>query len=111
MKEADDQRLICGIIQLDDVYWGCKRGHGTEGKTPSISAVGLSPDDHPISMRMTVVEGFKSRAIGAWAKRHLASGSVVLSGGLACVKAVTEANYEHHGFIRGGNLTLLNHSV
>ncbi len=116
MKEADDQRLISGIIQLDDVYWGGerrggKRGRGAEGKTPFVAAVGLNRDGHPISMRMTVVEGFKTKAIGAWAKRHLASGSVVLSDGLACFRAVTEANCEHHGFVTGGDLELLDHKA
>ena len=39
-------------------------------------------------MRMTVVDGFKTKSVADWAKRHIASGSAVISDGLACFKAV-----------------------
>ena len=42
-------------------------------------------------MRMTVVDGFKTKSVADWAKRHIASGSAVISDGLACFKAVKEA--------------------
>ena len=58
---------------------------------------------------MTVVDGFKTKVIGEWAKRHLASGSAVISDGLACFKAVKEANCEHQGVVTGSNLDLLDH--
>ena len=45
-------------------------------------------------MRMTVVDGFKTKSVADWAKRHIASGSAVISDGLACFKAVKEANCE-----------------
>ncbi len=116
MKESYDKHLISGIIQLDDVYWGGerrggKRGRGAPGKTSFVAAVALNKEGHPISMRMTVVEGFKTKAIGLWAKRHLASGSAVISDGLACFSAVKEANCAHQGFVTGGNLDLLDHKA
>lgn len=36
MKERDDRKPLGGIIQLDDVYWGGKRGRGSENKTPFV---------------------------------------------------------------------------
>ncbi len=109
MKEADDRHPISGIIQLDDVYWGGerrggKRGRGAAGKTPFVAAVALNDKGHPIYMRMTVVEGFRTQPIGQWAQRHLASGGIVLSDGLACFKATKEAGFEHLGFVVGGKL-------
>ncbi len=97
MKESDDKQPISGIIQLDDVYWGGerrggKRGRGAAGKTPFVAAVALNKEGHPIKMRMTVVDGFKTKSVADWAKRHIASGSAVISDGLACFKAVKEAN-------------------
>ncbi|MCF3099939.1 IS1595 family transposase, partial [Aeromonas australiensis] len=114
MKESDDKQPISGIIQLDDVYWGGerrggKRGRGAAGKTPFVAAVALNKEGHPIKMRMTVVDGFKTKSIADWAKRHVASGSAVISDGLACFKAVKEANCEHLGVVTGGNLDLLDH--
>ncbi|MEH8244380.1 IS1595 family transposase, partial [Aeromonas veronii] len=102
MKESDDKQPISGIIQLDDVYWGGerrggKRGRGAAGKTPFVAAVALNKEGHPIKMRMTVVDGFKTKSVADWAKRHIASGSAVISDGLACFKAVKEANCEHLG--------------
>ena len=114
MKESDDKQPISGIIQLDDVYWGGerrggKRGRGAAGKTPFVAAVALNKEGHPIKMRMTVVDGFKTKSVADWAKRHIASGSAVISDGLACFKAVKEANCEHLGVVTGGNLDLLDH--
>ena len=101
------------LIQPDDVYWGgerrWQRGRGAAGKTPFVAAVALNKEGHPIKMRMTVVDGFKTNVITDWAKRHLASGSAVISDGLACFKAVKEANCEHLGCCHRGNLDLLDH--
>ena len=38
-----------------------------------------------------MVDGFKTKSVADWAKRHIASGSAVISDGLACFKAVKEA--------------------
>ena len=51
MKERDDSKVLTGIIQLDDVYWGGehhggKRGRGSPNKTPFVAA--LSVNDKPI---------------------------------------------------------------
>ena len=70
MKESDDKQPIsCGIIQLDDVYWGGerrggKRGRGAAGKTPFVGSSSPEQEGHPIKMRMTVVDG------GAQNQRH-----------------------------------------
>ena len=37
-----------------------------------------------------MVDGFKTNVIADWAKRHLASGSAVISDGLACFKSGQE---------------------
>ncbi len=116
MKEADDRHPLHGIIQLDDAYWGGerrggKRGRGAAGKTPFVAAVALNEVGHPIAMRMTVVSGFKTKEIGAWAQRHLGQGSLVISDGLKCFRAVERANCNHLGFTVGGRLELLDHAA
>jgi hypothetical protein len=42
-------------------------------------------------MNMNVVNGFRSKEIAHWAKRHLSPNSHVVSDGLACFAAVKEA--------------------
>jgi hypothetical protein len=112
MKEFNDLSPISGVIQLDDVYWGGehrggKRGRGSENKTPFVAAVSLNEEGHPLQMKMTVVDGFKSKTIEAWAKKHLAIGSEVISDKLACFISVTKAGCEHTRIKCGGNLELL----
>ena len=107
MKEKDDSRQLTGIIQIDDVYYGGerhggKRGRGSENKIPFIAAVSTNEEGHPIYMNFNVVKGFKLSEVSRWAKQHLAEGSVVVSDGLACFKAVTEAKCKHFSTVTGG---------
>ncbi|PCI43747.1 MAG: IS1595 family transposase [Proteobacteria bacterium] len=107
MKERDDGKCLTGVIQLDDVYWGGerhggKRGRGSADKTPFVAAVSVNEDGHPIAMNMNVVNGFRSREIASWAKKHLSADSHVVSDGLACFNAVTEAGCQHTRIVTGG---------
>ncbi len=95
MKESDEKIKIGGIIQLDDVYWGGekrggKRGRGASGKTPFVAAVALNEEGHPIHMKMTVVEGFKTKEISQWADKYIKPNAVVISDGLACFPGCSE---------------------
>ena len=53
-------------------------------------------------MNMNVVEGFRSKEIARWAKRHLSPNSEVVSDGLACFSAVKEAGCQHTRIVTGG---------
>ena len=69
MKERDDSKVLSGVIQLDDVYWGGERhggksGRGSPNKTPFVVAVSVNEDGHPIHMTMNVVKGFRSKEGG-----------------------------------------------
>jgi len=107
MKERDDAKPLSGVIQLDDVYWGGelrggKRGRGSENKTPFVTAVSVDEQGHPIAMNMNVIEGFRSKDIARWAKKHLTPNSLVVSDGLACFNAVKEAGCRHEPIVTGG---------
>ncbi len=107
MKERDDSKPLSGIIQLDDVYWGGerrggKRGRGAANKVPFVAAVSLNEDGHPISMNMNVVNGFQLTEIARWAKQHVQPGSTIVSDGLPCFSAVTQAGCRHTSIVTGG---------
>ena len=53
-------------------------------------------------MNMNVVNGFRSKEITRWAKRHLCADSIVVSDGLPCFAAVTAAGCLHTGIVTGG---------
>ncbi len=51
---------------------------------------------------MNVVEGFRSKEIARWAKQHLTVNCLVVSDGLPCFNAVTEAGCRHEPIVTGG---------
>jgi hypothetical protein len=55
-----------------------------------------------LRVKLTPVSGFTNKAIADWAKANLTPGCAVLSDGLACFAAVTEAGCEHRAIIVGG---------
>lgn len=82
-------------------YWGGERrgkgtGRGTQGKTPFVAAVSCTEEGQPVALRMTVVEGFRSDVLQSWTARHVKPGSQVVSDGLACFRAVTQAGCTHN---------------
>jgi hypothetical protein len=48
------------------------------------------------------VPGFTLTAIAAWAKENLSPGSSVISDGLDCFRAVTQAACQHQASVAGG---------
>jgi len=113
MKERDDTKLLTGVIQLDDVYWGGerhggKRGRGSADKTPFVAAVSVNKGGRPMAMNMNVIKGFRSRNIASWAKKHLSADSHVVSDGLACFNAVTDAGCQHIKIVTGGGAECVN---
>ncbi len=107
MKERDDERKLSGKVQIDDAYYGGerhggKRGRGSENKVPFIAAVSTNEDGHPIYMNFHVVGGFRLTEVLRWAKKHLCSGSLVSSDGLACFTAVEGAGCKHSSTVTGG---------
>ena len=52
--------------------------------------------------KLSLVPGFTLKAIAEWGKIHLAPGSTVLSDGLACFNAVSEAGFDHQPTVIDG---------
>jgi transposase-like protein len=107
MKERDDSQPLSGIVQIDDAYYGGerhggKRGRGSENKTPFVAAVSTNEEGHPIRMNFTVLKGFRLSEISQWSKKHLSSGSIVVSDGLSCFKAIKDADCQHFSIVTGG---------
>jgi len=107
MKERDDSNPLHGLILMDDAYWGGKkrdgkRGRGATGKMPFIAALAVSSKGHPISLRLSHVEGFTKQEITAWASKHLTPGSQVTSDGLNCFPGVKAAKCDHEPTVTSG---------
>ena len=53
-------------------------------------------------MRFSAVDGFNKVEITRWAKAHLTPKSIVISAGLACFRAVKDAEMLHLAVVTGG---------
>ncbi|MFA0810586.1 IS1595 family transposase [Microbulbifer epialgicus] len=107
MMERDHQYKLSGFVELDEAYLGgertgCKPGRGVKGKTPFVAAVETTREGRPIRIKLSVVKGFKNSEISTWSKKHLCSGSTVISDGLACFNAVKDAGCAHDKIVCGG---------
>jgi transposase-like protein len=107
MSERDADYTLSGRVDIDDAYLGGelsggKAGRGSENKVPFVAALSFDDSGHPLYIKLSPVPGFTSKAIGDWAKDNLAQGCDVLSDGLACFAAVTEADCQHQAIIVGG---------
>ena len=107
MVERDREHQLEGLVQLDDAYLGGersggKRGRGAAGKTPFVAAVQTNEQGHPLRVKLSVVKGFRHRELAKWAQQHLRQGTQVVSDGLACFKAVSEAGCQHDPVVTGG---------
>jgi len=106
MATREAQHRLSGNVQVDDAYLGGERvggksGRGSENKIPFVAAVSLNDAGNPLYVKVTPEPGFNSDAITKWARANLAPGADVLSDGLACFAAVTEADCAHRAEVVG----------
>jgi transposase-like protein len=116
MVERDSEQVLGGIVMMDDAYWGGERhgggtGRGSPGKTPFVAAVQCTAEGHPLAMRMDEVAGFRKKVLAAWAQRHLAPGTAVVTDGLKCFPGVTDADCTHTAIPTGGGVPDLGHPI
>lgn len=107
MAARESCHRLEGAVQVDDAYLGGERaggkpGRGSENKVPFVAAVSLDEKDRPRFLKLSMVSGFTSDAIGKWAKANLAPGCAVISDGLGCFAAVTVAGCTHQPVVVGG---------
>jgi hypothetical protein len=105
MRQRNHIDKLAGDVQIDDAYLGGekpgKTGRGAASKTPFVIAV-ETREDKPIYTQLRRVSGFTSAAIRSYATANIAPGSRVISDGLACFAAVTEAGVKHRAIVTGG---------
>ncbi len=77
MAQQDSTHRLGGVVQLDDAYLGGERaggkaGCGSENKVSFVAAVSRDHKGRPMHLKLGLVSGFTSTAIGNWAKANLA---------------------------------------
>ncbi|MCC3246294.1 IS1595 family transposase [Methylocystis sp. WRRC1] len=105
MLERNAKKRLKGKVQMDDAYLGGERagppGRGAEGKTPFVAAVETTTDGKPHKIILRRVHAFSKTALRNLASSALESGAEVVSDGLKCFAAVTEAGCKHTAIVTG----------
>lgn len=106
MAEREALYRLDGRVEVDDAYLGGERsggkaGRGSENKVPFVAAVATTDTGAPRRVKLSPVSGFTSQAVADWAKCSLAPGAKVVSDGLACFAAVTQAQCTHEPHVVG----------
>ncbi len=107
MTARENVHKLEGVVQVDEAYLGgeCaggKPGRGSENKVPFVAAVSLDDKARPRFLKLSMVSGFTSDAIGKWVKACFSPSCAVISDGLGCFAAVTTAGCTHQPVVGGG---------
>ena len=108
MYERELSTKLSGRVEVDDAYLGGelpggKAGRGSENKIPFIAAIQTNANHNPVYAIFSQVKSFSLDEVGTWVKRSLVPGTVVVSDGLSCFNAVTEAGCIHQQEVVGKN--------
>ena len=99
MLERNASKRLKGNVQMDDAYIGgarsVRRGRGATGKTPFVAAIATTDDGEPDQIILRPIKAFSSFAIRKLANTALNPGANIVSDGLACFAAVTQAGCLH----------------
>src|SRR5271157_5621599 len=97
--ERNASKRLKGNVQMDDAYVGGarsgRRGRGAPGKTPFVAAIATTDDGKPDQIILRPVKAFSNFAIRKLASTALTPGARIVSDGLACFAAVTQAGCLH----------------
>ena len=97
MFERESTTRLSNRVEVDDAYLGGenpggKAGRGSENKVPFIAAVQTNKQNNPLSAVFSQVKAFTREEVTAWANKSLVPSATVVSNGLWCFNAVTEAS-------------------
>ncbi|CAN2536049.1 IS1595+family+transposase+ISMetp1 [Methylocapsa aurea] len=105
MLERNAKKRLKGNVQMDDAYLGGERegsvGRGAEGKTPFVAAVETTDDGKPHKIILRRVKAFSKAELRKLAGAALESGAEVVSDGLNCFAAVTDAGCTRTAIVTG----------
>jgi len=96
MFERENATRLSNRVEIDDAYLGGenpggKTGRGSENKVPFIAAVQTNNQNNPLYAVFSRIRAFTCDEVVAWGNKSLAPTATIVSDGLWCFKAVTEA--------------------
>ena len=73
--------------------------------TPFVALVETNGEGHPLRVKLSVVDGFRTTEIAAWAHQDLGTSTWVVSDGLDCFHGVTAVGCSHEKIVVGSERT------
>ena len=97
MGKRDENYTLCGIVEMDDAFFGGssqggKRGRGTN-KTVVVVSVSLADNGKPQFAKMEVVETVDGETVKSFAERSIAKGSEIHTDGLPVYSILDKNGY------------------
>lgn len=103
MRDRDSHYKLIGLIELDESYFGAKkggkRGRGAEGKRPVLVGVSLA-EDRPVHAFMQVLERVNHLEISSGVRQTIELGSSVKTDGLGSYKKGLKG-FDHEPIVLG----------
>ncbi len=102
MASDEQAKPISGRIEMDDAYLGGKlkggsRGRGSENKQPFVAAVATDNNNHPLKIKLDLINSFSQKDIEKWTSHHIVAGSHIVTDGLTCFTGVEKTcSHEIH---------------
>lgn len=99
MADHDAEYMLCGIVEVDDTYFGgpkggSKRGRGAE-KTKVLVAVSKDKADQPEYIKMKVIPNLKGDTIGEFLSSVVKKGSIIQSDAYYSYRKPMSNGYTH----------------
>lgn len=98
MKERDSNYLLSGTVEMDDAYFGSprkgKNGRGTD-KTKAVIALSKNEENHPLFLRIEVIDNVTIEEIKRVAAKCIKPGSNIVSDGHRSYKPLIQNGYSH----------------
>lgn len=99
MSKRDTDYKLCGLIEMDDAYFGSpkeggKRGRGTT-KAKTIVSVSTSSKGNPMFAKMDVIDQIDQETIHNVASKEVVQGSTIKSDGLNVYSKLPDKGYLH----------------
>jgi transposase-like protein len=98
MKDRDSHYMLSGTVEMDDAYFGAPRkgkdGRGTD-KAKAVIALSKDEENHPLFLRIEVIDGVTIEEIKRVTKKCVKPGSTIVSDGHTSYKPLAQNGYRH----------------
>ena len=100
MIERNTSRLLSGLLEVDDTYFGSKnapgpRGRGADKKKSVLVAAQITDDNRPLYASMEAIDDLKMETLKKALEQTIEKGSTITTDGLPSFNIIGQLDYKH----------------